>query len=320
MRPSGSTHSLTFMITTAKSLAHATPRIPGPAHLILLALLLIGCENSNVQLTQDSQTMGRTSPREETASGSVESTNATPRSSRQVVPASTDSNQPPPIHRQEVVNAGSEIVSQTPRISSEGVIHSVYEEDPECQSGSMAASFQDSVGGENAALMGAATSIQATDPTSATTDGALADSQGNSRSRPEATLNRESKPEDVCRVFLDTLSRGDSNAASRMLTDIAELETARADLQLESPGVAGSTYQIFAAEYATTEKQIAQVKCLLHQPGSMPVVQLTWMMRFQPNGWKISGMSIRLTDTGPTDLLSFENPQDLQRIQQSVEQ
>ena len=135
---------------------------------------------------------------------------------------------------------------------------------------------------------------------------------------PEGRLSKFSSPEDVCREFLGALAGGDHIAASQMLTNIAQIETARANLQLESPGVEGSTWEVHGAEYATAEKQVAQVKCLLNQPGQSSQAQLTWMMRFQYNGWKISGMSIQLTESGAADLLSFENPKDLRRIQNSV--
>jgi acylphosphatase len=42
------------------------------------------------------------------------------------------------------------------------------------------------------------------------------------------------------------------------------------------------------------------------------------MLRRQANGWKIYGMLINLPD-GQLDLISFENANDLARIQQSVD-
>jgi hypothetical protein len=135
---------------------------------------------------------------------------------------------------------------------------------------------------------------------------------------PESRLSRFSGPEEVCREFLDALSSGDHIAASRMLTNVAQIETARASLQLQFPGVEGSRCEVLEAEFATTEKEVAQVRCRLQQPGQDTDVSLTWMMRFQYNGWKIFGMAIRIDDAEAADLLSFENPNDLRRIQSSV--
>ena len=136
---------------------------------------------------------------------------------------------------------------------------------------------------------------------------------------PEGTLNRFSTPNEVCTAFLKALEQGDHITAGKMLTNVAQLETARANLVLESPGTADSTIEILPAQYATSEKKVAQVTCLLSQPGqATAAVRLTWIMRFQYNGWKISGMSIQLDQDSTPDLLSFENPRDLARIQQSV--
>ena len=136
---------------------------------------------------------------------------------------------------------------------------------------------------------------------------------------PEIRLSKESKPEEVCRLFIDSLSTGDHIAASQMLTNVAQIETARAELQLESPGSNKASWEVLEADYATSEKKIAQVRCLLQEPGQAKTAQLTWLMRLQYNGWKISGMSIQVDGSGEVDLLSFENPMDLQRIQSSVE-
>ena len=132
-------------------------------------------------------------------------------------------------------------------------------------------------------------------------------------------LNKDSAPEDVCRAFVRALSAGDHIAASKMLTNVAQIETARANLELESPGSENAIWQVLDAEYATAEKKIAQVRCLLKEPDSHETAHLTWLMRLQENGWKISGMSIQVSGTGDVDLLSFENPLDLQRVQSTVD-
>ena len=132
-------------------------------------------------------------------------------------------------------------------------------------------------------------------------------------------LNKDSAPEDVCRAFVRALSAGDHIAASKMLTNVAQIETARANLELESPGSENAIWQVLDAEYATAEKKIAQVRCLLKEPDSHETAHLTWLMRLQENGWKISGMSIQISGTGDVDLLSFENPLDLQRVQSTVD-
>ncbi|MGI9518103.1 MAG: hypothetical protein ACR2NP_13700 [Pirellulaceae bacterium] len=134
----------------------------------------------------------------------------------------------------------------------------------------------------------------------------------------QLTIN--STPDDVCRVFLEALRIGDRITAFQLLTRDAQLETSRADLELESPGTPESHIQVLSSRYATANQQMAQVDCLLSEPGAEgPPIQLAWLMRQEANGWKISGMSIETDEEGSVELLSFESADDLQRIQQSIE-
>ena len=136
---------------------------------------------------------------------------------------------------------------------------------------------------------------------------------------PTERISPESEPKQVCGAFLELLESGDHRTATKFLTNVAQLETARANLILEAPGGPGCRTEIQPAKYATTERKVAHVECLLYQDGSATPISLTWVMRRQYNGWKISGMTIRLDQQTSPDLLSFENPVDLARIQQTVE-
>jgi len=128
------------------------------------------------------------------------------------------------------------------------------------------------------------------------------------------------EPEMVCREFLAALERSDQRRANRFLTNIAQIETARANLVLETPGQPGAQFKVLPVRYATSARNIAQVDCLLNQPNSETAVRLTWMMRRQSDGWKISGMGIQVHEDGTIDLLSFESSRDLARIERSVDQ
>lgn len=131
-------------------------------------------------------------------------------------------------------------------------------------------------------------------------------------------LTIESSPEEVCHRFLVSLQNGERQLAFGLLTPAAQQATSRASLELDSPGEPGSVFTVMPARYATSERLVAEVDCLFHDPTSPDQsVRLTWVMRNQPNGWKISGMAIDNGDGRP-DLLSFENRTDLERIHGSV--
>ena len=139
---------------------------------------------------------------------------------------------------------------------------------------------------------------------------------------PEETfsgqLTIESGPDEVVDEFLKLLQRGARLDAKRLLTDRAQTETSRAGLELDAPGGMQTRFSIQKTRFATSEKLIAEVDTVFHStdPATEPI-RLTWMLRRQRNGWKVYGMIIRNGKPG-LDLLSFENPIDLTRIQQSV--
>ena len=133
-------------------------------------------------------------------------------------------------------------------------------------------------------------------------------------------LKTDSTPDDVCRVFLAALRIGDRVTAWQLLTRSAQLETSRANLELESPGSPNARIEVLPTRFATANRQMAQVDCLLREPGiEGPPIRLAWLMRKESNGWKISGMSIETDEEGTVELLSFESPEDLQRIQETIE-
>lgn len=139
-----------------------------------------------------------------------------------------------------------------------------------------------------------------------------------SQTDPNA-MSVDSTPERVLKEFLTLLQQGDRFSAQRLLTEPAQQQTARAQLELDAPGDKNTTFTILSARYATNEKVIAEVDCLFHQSDYQgETIKLSWMMRRQTNGWKVYGMLINL-DGGELDLVSFENALDLARIQQTVE-
>jgi hypothetical protein len=136
-------------------------------------------------------------------------------------------------------------------------------------------------------------------------------------SEPELTV--DSKPEEVCQAFLELLARGEDYAARRLLTEAAMIGTARAGLDLDAPGDENTSWSVLPARYATESAGVAQVDCLFRQAGNQDdAVPLTWMLRREPNGWKVFGMITRDANGHP-DLLSFENSADLARIHNSIE-
>lgn len=142
---------------------------------------------------------------------------------------------------------------------------------------------------------------------------------GNAASSEADTLSVESLPGEVVAEFLSLLQQNQALAAKRLLTDVAQVETSRAQLELEAPGDIDSRVSVSETRYATSQREIAEVDTVFSSvDSSMPVARLSWMLRKQRNGWKIYGMIV-FDEDDKLDLLSFENPVDLARIVDSVE-
>ncbi len=133
-------------------------------------------------------------------------------------------------------------------------------------------------------------------------------------------LSMNSSPEKVCQVFLRSLQSGDQISAQQLLTERAIIETSKANLELASPGSPDAVFEILPARYDTLKKRNAHVDCLVRQTpdaANHPPIKLTWILRRNSSGWKISGMAVS-GDEDSIDMLSFENPIDVARIKNSV--
>ncbi len=131
--------------------------------------------------------------------------------------------------------------------------------------------------------------------------------------------DRNAGPGEVCETFLKLLKAGDRLAAEQLLTRTALSVTSKADLQLEPPGSENAVYDVGSIRYATTLNKIAQVDCLVKETtdGTPETTTVTWLVRLQTEGWRISGI-VLAGDDNIQDLLSFENADDVNRINQAL--
>ncbi len=131
---------------------------------------------------------------------------------------------------------------------------------------------------------------------------------------------RDAAPDVVCRAFLDLLRSDKRLAAENLLTRSALAVTGRADLRLEPLGSDAAKYELGQPQYATNKQVLAQVVCKITDEidGEKFESDLTWMVRKQNEGWRISGIMIQLEADQPQDLLSFENYDDVLKIKSSL--
>jgi len=138
---------------------------------------------------------------------------------------------------------------------------------------------------------------------------------------PKSDLPPQNAPPDVvCQTFLALLQSNKRMAAENLLTRTALAVTGRADLQLEPLGSHLAKYELAEPLYATNKLELAQVACKVIDviDGERTESELTWLVRRQNEGWRISGIMLQLEADKPQDLLSFENYNDVLKIKSSL--
>ena len=136
---------------------------------------------------------------------------------------------------------------------------------------------------------------------------------------PNALPPVEASPEDVCVRFMNLLQAGNRIAAEHLLTRTALITTTKEGLKLQPMGGPTAEYKFDAVRYATSKNQLAQVSYIVCDSvdGEDFEVPITWLVRKQTKGWRISGIILELED-GVIDLLSFENMADVVKLKMAA--
>lgn len=122
-------------------------------------------------------------------------------------------------------------------------------------------------------------------------------------------------PQDVVHKFLESLRSGDETVASYLLTDKAREETAKHDLVVSPPGTPSAQYQVGAIELSDNQNgaYVTSIWTEPDQEGADQAYEIIWVMRKQPEGWRIAGMATEIIPGEMPLFLNFEDPQDMLR-------
>lgn len=175
---------------------------------------------------------------------------------------------------------------------------------------------------------GDADKSETTKPTESAESKSEADSKTNSVAAAKATdatspaagasnlPSPDATAQEVCQRFMNLMRTGNRIAAENLLTKSALNVTTRAGLQLEPMGGPTAEYNVGEVRYATTKQKLAQVDCTIvdNVDGEKYEMNVTWLVRKQKLGWRISGVMLELESGQVPDLLSFENIHDVTKI------
>ena len=128
-------------------------------------------------------------------------------------------------------------------------------------------------------------------------------------------------PKQAVHCFLEAVRKGDEAAAGQMLTDLARKKTQEIDMVVAPPGSETARFTVGQAEMV--EKGVAYVACDwtdLDSEGKPRTDKIVWTVKLADQQWRIAGMAAKVFPDRPAIQLDFENPQEMLRQQQLIEQ
>lgn len=122
-------------------------------------------------------------------------------------------------------------------------------------------------------------------------------------------------PETAVAEFLQAVRSGNDAKTSEMLTTAARETTAALGMPLTPSGSDTAEFKVGAVEYVGEDG--ARVACTLSDLDEnlqRQSQELVWMVRREPQGWRIAGVAIPLGDGQPPRALNFESREDMAQL------
>lgn len=121
--------------------------------------------------------------------------------------------------------------------------------------------------------------------------------------------------------FLEAVRTGDDEKAAMMLTEMARRKTAEMNMQVAPPGSDTARFEVGKVEYvAENGARVTTTWSDLDQNAQRRSDQIVWMVRKDPEGWRIAGVAATVFEGEPPLLLNFEDPEEMIRKQEWVQQ
>lgn len=115
-------------------------------------------------------------------------------------------------------------------------------------------------------------------------------------------------------TFLDAIKRGDDAAARKMLTATARTKTEELGISVAPPVNDSATYAVGECEVIGEGGDLVHVATTwtdVDSEGSQSSDNVIWVVRLDPEGWRVVGMAMRVFEDLPPLLLNFEDPEDM---------
>lgn len=121
-------------------------------------------------------------------------------------------------------------------------------------------------------------------------------------------------PAQSVKSFLEAVRRGDDATAAAMFTELAREKASEMNIEVAPKGSDTAQFEVFEAEYI--DDGLAKVPSTWSDygvDGQLQTDKMAWMLRREPEGWRVAGMSAAVFEGEPPLLLDFENPEETLR-------
>ena len=172
---------------------------------------------------------------------------------------------------------------------------------------------------ESPAVEGAAASEVAADEQAASQPVGI--SAVEAAKQPSVDVPATATPEQVVQTFLDALKQGDIATKASLLTQRAREETTKEAFEINPQSTPNAEYKVEPAQYLADNPNGAHVTSQWTEsyPDGKIEYAVVWVLRKQPEGWRIAGMAIELVPGQPPSFLNFEDAADMaQKYQEAM--
>ena len=124
-------------------------------------------------------------------------------------------------------------------------------------------------------------------------------------------------------AFLEAIKRGDDAAARGLLTKVARLKTEELGISVAPPVADTATYSVRDCEMVGDADDLVHVGTTwtdVDAEGFKTAENVVWVVRLDPEGWRVVGMAMRIFEDMAPLLLNFEDPEDMLSKQEMVAQ
>ena len=122
-------------------------------------------------------------------------------------------------------------------------------------------------------------------------------------------------------AFLEAIKRGDDAAAGALLTTVARAKTKEFGISVAPPMADSAVFTVGDSEMVSESDDLAHVATTRTETdadGFQTTENVVWVVRLDPEGWRVVGMAMKVFDDMAPLLLNFEEPEDMIAKQKEV--